>query len=99
MDHLDGPDYCKVCRKWTNGPTQMEDHLRGKNHKKKKRLLLQLVQSYVSFLVTDMTEKISLQLVSGLWPCVEEVTSRIGSFVRGGSFISTAVEIVVVFVG
>ena len=90
MDDPERPLFCKACRKWCNGPTQMEDHVQSKIHKKQKRLLSQMAKSHVSFLVTDMTEKVSLQLVSGslLWP--EEVTSRILSFVHRGSFIYTA---------
>ena len=34
MDHPDRPLLCEACRKLLNGPTQMEDHVRGKSHKK-----------------------------------------------------------------
>ena len=89
MDDPERPLNCKACVKWCNAPTQMEDHVHCKIHKKQKRLLSQMAKSHVSFLVTDMTEKVSMQLVSGslLWP--EEVSSRILSFVHRGSFIYT----------
>ena len=89
MDDPERPLNCKACVKWCNAPTQMEDHVHCKIHKKQKRLLSQMAKSHVSFLVTDMTEKVSMQLVSGslLWP--EEVTSVIYSFVHRGPFMDT----------
>ena len=36
----DDPVHCLMCNMWLNGPTQMEDHMIGKKHKRNKYLAL-----------------------------------------------------------
>ena len=38
QDNNNGPaNYCEFCEQWLNGPTQWEDHIIGKKHKKNRK--------------------------------------------------------------
>ena len=72
QDNNDGPaNYCEFCEQWLNGPTQWEDHIIGKKHKKNRkkkwasftvRYCSSLLHSYLKHSTNVNPSELSVQL-------------------------------------